>query len=125
MLALQWALALMVACGWTYKLIEAAIGMPKVPDITRDEFNARLMLEAFKIVKLPAGCSLEDSVTGGKMVLRTPGDSLTVKFLAHYILNDAGKVWRLKTMTWPAEKGVSKLPPLTRRRGKRFTSMRR
>ncbi len=41
-----------------------------------------------------------------------PGDSITVKFLAHYILNEQGKVWRLKTMTWPAEKGVSKLPPL-------------
>jgi predicted SnoaL-like aldol condensation-catalyzing enzyme len=41
-----------------------------------------------------------------------PGDSITVKFLAHYILNEAGKVWRLKTMTWPVEKGVSKLPPL-------------
>ena len=41
-----------------------------------------------------------------------PGDSITVKFLAHYILNEAGQVWRLKTMTWPAEKGVSKLPPL-------------
>jgi len=23
-----------------------------------------------------------------------------------------GKIWRLRTMTWPAEKGVSKLPPL-------------
>jgi hypothetical protein len=41
-----------------------------------------------------------------------PGDSITVKFLAHYVLTDAGKVWRLRTMTWPAEKGVSKLPPL-------------
>jgi hypothetical protein len=41
-----------------------------------------------------------------------PGDSITVKFLAHYILNDAGQVGRLKTMTWPPEKGVSKLPPL-------------
>ncbi|MEO6042000.1 MAG: nuclear transport factor 2 family protein [Croceibacterium sp.] len=41
-----------------------------------------------------------------------PGDSITVKFLAHYVLNDAGKVWRLRTMTWPAEMGVSKLPPL-------------
>jgi hypothetical protein len=41
-----------------------------------------------------------------------PGDSITVKFLAHYILNEAGQVWRLKTMTWPAEKGVTKLPPL-------------
>lgn len=41
-----------------------------------------------------------------------PGDSITVKFLAHYVLNDAGQIRRLKTMTWPAEKGVSKLPPL-------------
>jgi len=41
-----------------------------------------------------------------------PGDSITVKFLAHYVLNAEGKIWRLKTMTWPAEKGVSKLPPL-------------
>jgi hypothetical protein len=35
-----------------------------------------------------------------------------VKFLAHYILNDAGQVWRLKTMTWPVGKGVTTLPPL-------------
>jgi hypothetical protein len=41
-----------------------------------------------------------------------PGDSVTVKFLAHYELNERGQVRRLKTMTWPAEKGVSKLPPL-------------
>jgi hypothetical protein len=41
-----------------------------------------------------------------------PGDSITVKFLAHYVLNEQGKVWRLKTMVWPPEKGVSKLPPL-------------
>ena len=41
-----------------------------------------------------------------------PGDSLTVKFLAHYELDEAGKVRRLKTMTWPPEKGVTKLPPL-------------
>ena len=41
-----------------------------------------------------------------------PGDSLTVKFLAHYILNDAGQIWRLKTMTWPPGKGVTTLPPL-------------
>ena len=40
------------------------------------------------------------------------GDSVTVKFLAHYILNQEGKVWRLKTMTWPAETRVTKLPPL-------------
>lgn len=41
-----------------------------------------------------------------------PGDSITVKFLAHYILNDMGQVWRLKTMTWPVGKGVTTLPPL-------------
>jgi len=41
-----------------------------------------------------------------------PGDSVTVKFLAHYILNDEAKVWRLKTMTWPADTRVTKLPPL-------------
>ena len=41
-----------------------------------------------------------------------PGDTVTVKFLAHYVLDDAGKVRRLKTMTWPPEKGVTKLPPL-------------
>jgi predicted SnoaL-like aldol condensation-catalyzing enzyme len=41
-----------------------------------------------------------------------PGDSITVKFLAHYILNDEGKIRRLKTMTWPPGKGVTRLPPL-------------
>jgi len=41
-----------------------------------------------------------------------PGDSITVKFLAHYVLDDRGQIRRLKTMTWPAEKGVTKLPPL-------------
>lgn len=41
-----------------------------------------------------------------------PGDSITVKFLAHYILNDAGQIWRLKTMTWPAGKSVTTLSPL-------------
>jgi hypothetical protein len=41
-----------------------------------------------------------------------PGDSITVKFLAHYVLNDAGQISRLKTMVWPPEKGVTKLPPL-------------
>jgi hypothetical protein len=35
-----------------------------------------------------------------------------VKFLAHYILNDAGQIRRLKTMTWPPGKGVTTLPPL-------------
>jgi len=41
-----------------------------------------------------------------------PGDSITVKFLAHYVLDDAGQIRRLKTMTWPPEVGVTKLPPL-------------
>jgi hypothetical protein len=41
-----------------------------------------------------------------------PGDSITVKFLAHYVLDEAGQIQRLKTMTWPPEKGVTKLPPL-------------
>jgi predicted SnoaL-like aldol condensation-catalyzing enzyme len=41
-----------------------------------------------------------------------PGDSITVKFFAHYELDDADKIQRLKTMTWPPEKGVTKLPPL-------------
>lgn len=41
-----------------------------------------------------------------------PGDSITVKFLAHYILDDAGQIRRLKTMVWPPELGVTKLPPL-------------
>jgi len=41
-----------------------------------------------------------------------PGDSITVKFLAHYILNDAGQVWRLKTMTWPEGRGVTRIAPL-------------
>lgn len=41
-----------------------------------------------------------------------PGDTITVKFLAHYVLNHEGKVWRLRTMTWPTGKGVSTLPPL-------------
>lgn len=41
-----------------------------------------------------------------------PGDSITVKFLARYELDRAGKIRRLKTMFWPPGKGVSKLPPL-------------
>jgi len=40
-----------------------------------------------------------------------PGDTVTVKFLVHYTLRD-GKVAELKSMTWPPEKGVTKLPPL-------------
>jgi hypothetical protein len=41
-----------------------------------------------------------------------PGDSITVKFLARYELNEAGKIRRLKTMFWPPGKGVTTLPPL-------------
>jgi hypothetical protein len=41
-----------------------------------------------------------------------PGDSITVKFLAHYMLDEAGQIRRLKTMFWPPELGVTKLPPL-------------
>lgn len=41
-----------------------------------------------------------------------PGDSVTVKFLARYALNDEGKITLLNTMTWPPEKGVSRLPKL-------------
>ena len=43
--------------------------------------------------------------------LRT-GDSLTVKFFASYHLDKDGKIETLKTMYWPPEKGVTKLPPL-------------
>ena len=41
-----------------------------------------------------------------------PGDMVTVKFFATYELDDAGKIRILKTMTWPPEQGVSKLPRL-------------
>lgn len=41
-----------------------------------------------------------------------PGDTITVKFLAHYELDEAGQIRRLKTMTWPVGKGVTRLPPL-------------
>jgi ketosteroid isomerase-like protein len=41
-----------------------------------------------------------------------PGDSITVKFLVTYDLNALGRIVRLQSMTWPPEKGVSKLPRL-------------
>jgi predicted SnoaL-like aldol condensation-catalyzing enzyme len=41
-----------------------------------------------------------------------PGDSITVKFLVTYDLNDEGKVRRLQSMTWPAGKGVTSVPRL-------------
>jgi hypothetical protein len=40
-----------------------------------------------------------------------PGDLVTVKFLVHYTLRD-GKIAELVSMTWPPEKGVTKLPRL-------------
>lgn len=41
-----------------------------------------------------------------------PGDSITVKFLARYDLDDSGRIARLSTMTWPPGQGVTTLPPL-------------
>ncbi len=41
-----------------------------------------------------------------------PGDSLTVKFLVTYDLDDNDRIVRLQSMTWPAGKGVTTLPRL-------------
>ncbi|GAA0274518.1 hypothetical protein GCM10009127_13830 [Alteraurantiacibacter aestuarii] len=41
-----------------------------------------------------------------------PGDSITVKFLARYDLDDAGRITRLTTAAWPPEQGVTRLAPL-------------
>jgi len=41
-----------------------------------------------------------------------PGDSLTVKFLARYDLDDNGRVKVLTTAAWPPGVGVTTLPPL-------------
>jgi hypothetical protein len=41
-----------------------------------------------------------------------PGDMVTVKFFVTYRLDDEGKIAELKSMTWPPEKGVTKLPRL-------------
>ena len=41
-----------------------------------------------------------------------PGDSVTVKFLARYDLDGAGKITRLTTSAWPPEQGVTKAPLL-------------
>src|SRR5450631_2787670 len=41
-----------------------------------------------------------------------PGDSVTVKFLVTYDLNVVGRIVRLQSMTWPPDRGVSKLPRL-------------
>ena len=41
-----------------------------------------------------------------------PGDLITVKFFVTYRLNADGRIAELKSMTWPPERGVSKLPRL-------------
>ena len=41
-----------------------------------------------------------------------PGDLVTVKFFVTYTLDAEGRVAELKSMTWPPEHGVSKLPRL-------------
>lgn len=41
-----------------------------------------------------------------------PGDSLTVKFLVTYDLDDNDRIVRLQSMTWPAGKSVTTLPRL-------------
>jgi hypothetical protein len=40
------------------------------------------------------------------------GDLITVKFFVTYRLNSDGLIAELKSMTWPPERGVSKLPRL-------------
>jgi len=40
------------------------------------------------------------------------GDLVTVKFFVTYALNAEGRIAELKSMTWPPERGVSKLPRL-------------
>lgn len=41
-----------------------------------------------------------------------PGDLITVKFFVTYQLDGEGRIAELKSMTWPPEQGVSKLPRL-------------
>jgi hypothetical protein len=41
-----------------------------------------------------------------------PGDLVTVKFFVTYRLNAKGEIAELKSMTWPPERGVTKLPRL-------------
>jgi len=41
-----------------------------------------------------------------------PGDQITVKFFVTYTLDANGQISELKSMTWPPEHGVSKLPRL-------------
>ena len=42
------------------------------------------------------------------------GETVTVKFFAHYRLNPDGKIQRLQTATWPPGVGVSKPPQMIR-----------
>jgi hypothetical protein len=41
-----------------------------------------------------------------------PGEMVTVKFFVTYQLDEDGRILLLKSMTWPPEQGVSKLPRL-------------
>jgi len=41
-----------------------------------------------------------------------PGDSVTVKFLARYDVDETGRIVWLRTMTWPPGQGVTTLPLL-------------
>jgi hypothetical protein len=41
-----------------------------------------------------------------------PGDLVTVKFFVTYSLDESGRIAELKSMTWPPERGVTKLPRL-------------
>lgn len=41
-----------------------------------------------------------------------PGDLVTVKFFVTYRLDEAGLIAELKSMTWPPDKGVTRLPRL-------------
>ncbi len=38
MVTVYWVWGLLVGGAWFYKLVECALGMPKVPDLIRDEF---------------------------------------------------------------------------------------
>ena len=48
-----------------------------------------------------------------------PGDILTVRFFVTYLLNEAGQIQELCSMTWPAEQGVTKAPMLSSHAGGR------
>ncbi len=52
---------------------------------------------------------IRDDFPFGKL---RPGDSVTVKFFVTYDLDDAGRIVRLQSMTWPPGRGVTRLPRL-------------